>query len=223
MTPFQAWALALLLWLSPPEHRARLQEARGRAVPVEQRETVAEGRARYATIAEDLDAVLEDPSTWVSSGARAKERTAAMVLAVAFFESGFRKDVDRGEGRLGRGDKGRSWCLMQIQTGTGGGTVPVGDTVARTWTGPDLVADRRKCLRAGALMIKASFQACRAQKTGDRLSAYTTGACRDDEPVSRMRVAKAAEILRHFPLPALPSPPAEPTASAAVPAGHAAP
>lgn len=240
MTPlavFQAWVLALLLLLSPPERRAEFQRNTQRVLPTEQRETTEEGRARYAEIARDLTAVVyEDETKPLFSGKRGKERTVAVVLAVAHLESGFRKDVDRGAGKLGRGDHGRSWCLMQVQAGVTG-TVPSGNAITRGYTGADLVADRKKCFRAGIEMLRQSLSACKDQPMKDRLAVYASGSCDKGLAESQLRMALAGRITKLLPFPeqvedpsksgASPAPetaaPKTTIGAAASPLAHAAP
>jgi hypothetical protein len=198
---FQAWILALLLLLSPPEKRADFQRHTSRVLPAEQRETTEEGRARYAGIAADLTAVLfEDETKPLFPGKRGREHTAAVLLAVAYLESGFRKDVDLGAGKLGRGDHGRSWCLMQVQAGLTG-TVPSGSERTRSYTGADLVADRKKCFRAGLEMVRQSLSACKDQPLKDRLAVYASGSCDKGLAESRMRMALAGRITKLLPFP----------------------
>lgn len=225
---FQAWILALLLLLSPPEKRADFQKNTSRVLPAEQRETTEEGRARYAEIARDLTAVLfEEETKPLFKGKRGREHTAAVVLAVAHMESGFRKDVDLGAGKLGRGDHGRSWCLLQVQAGVTG-TVPSGNDVTRAYTGKDLVADRKKCFRAGLEMLRQSLSACKDAPLKDRLAVYASGSCDKGLAESRLRMALAGRITKLLPFPEqveIPPPPAPETNSAVSPSGlaHAAP
>ncbi len=207
MTPaavFQAWVLALLLLLSPPAKRTAWQQhaaAAQRKIPTEQLETTAEGEARYAAIAADLTAVVYDPETKpLFAGKRGRERTAAIVLAVAHMESGFRVDVDLGAGKLGRGDHGRSWCLMQIQAGVTG-TVPSGNETTATYTGKDLVTDRKKCFRAGIEMLRLSLGACPGQAMKHRLSTYASGKCELGLVESELRMALAGRITKLLPFP----------------------
>jgi hypothetical protein len=80
-------------------------------------ESFEEGKARYGLIANAVfQAVVQNKP--VFSGSKARVRTAALILAVSMFESAYRKDVDMNLGKEGRGDNGRSWCLMQIQLGS---------------------------------------------------------------------------------------------------------
>jgi hypothetical protein len=80
-------------------------------------ESFEDGKERYRLIANAAfrAAVLNKP---IFSGSKARVRTAALMLAISMFESAYRKDVDLNLGKEGRGDGGRSWCLMQIQLGS---------------------------------------------------------------------------------------------------------
>jgi hypothetical protein len=80
-------------------------------------ETFDDGKARYGLIANAaMRAVVKNKSMF--GGSKGRIRTAALILAIAMFESSFRKDVDMNLGQEGRGDGGRSWCLMQLQLGS---------------------------------------------------------------------------------------------------------
>src|SRR5579859_6955591 len=73
-------------------------------------------RARYESIAHDAAVVaLEQNEAPLFDGPDARAETAVLMLSVASFESSFRKTVDDG---VGRGDRGRSYCLMQIHVGS---------------------------------------------------------------------------------------------------------
>lgn len=64
-----------------------------------------------------------------------RERTASLVVAVAFRESSLRLDAV--------GDQGRSVCAMQI------------------WGGPrSLLSDADACIRTGLAMLRTSFRTC---------------------------------------------------------------
>lgn len=175
---FVMWSQAAMLRWAPPHERAG--------------ETVKEAEARYLQIgAAAVDVAFAEPLT----GPRGRSRALALLLTVAYFESGFRRDVDLGgelrqvgPGPAGwiwfphaRGDGGQSVCLGQVRVGRG--------KTAEGWTAEELVADRRKCFTAALHLIKKSFGACRRHAVVDRLSAYTTGRCQDNEPTSRHRAS----------------------------------
>lgn len=160
--------------------------------------------ARIRSIAEDAAAVVRDVAPLPGLS---RSGTLRLMLSVAYFESGFQKDVDYGTGKYGRGDFGRSWCLMQIQVGKGtvGQLVRTMPDDMRDWTGPDLVSDRKKCFRAGLEMLRRSMAGCPKA----RLSIYATGKCDPDEPKGRQRLrfAWGTVLGRPFPKDGFSSPP----------------
>jgi hypothetical protein len=166
-----AWILSVMLAAAPP----------GRTQPLEAIETSEEAVVRYAEIARSItDVVLDaaEPPLF-----RQPAQTAALILAVSYLESAWRKDVDLGIGRLARGDSGASWCMMQIHLGRG--KTPEG------WSGPDLVASRDRCFRTGLRALRRSVNACRARPMGEWLNAYASGACTRGAVESRRRVGLA--------------------------------
>lgn len=201
MDPIIAWALGIMLAWAPPG-RSRIKDAV---------ETPEAGAARYAEIARDAAHVAFDPGERpLVAGPRARSQSLAVLLSVAYHESGFRRDVDLGAGPLARGS-GTDSCLMQIRVGKG--KTPEG------WSHDDLVADRQKCFRAGFRLLRRSIGACRSLPPLDWLSAYARGACARDEPVSHALIGPAFQV-RPAPLDdaqvaqriaaAAPAPPATP-------------
>ena len=173
MDPIMAWAVALMVSWAPPG-RSHIKDA------IEEPEA---GKARYEEIARAAARVAYDPATPpLFRGPRGRASTMALLLAVASHESGFRRDVDLGIGKLARGS-GTDSCLLQIRVGKG--------KTAEGWTHEDLVGDREKCFRAGHSLIKRSFGACRRLPLLDWLGAYTRGRCARDEPLSRARLGRA--------------------------------
>ena len=109
-------------------------------------EAPEEAQTRYEAIARDVAAVALDPDeTSIFAGPGGRARTALVLLSVASYESYFRKDVDEGT-RLG--DHARSYCIEQIRVGDG--------TTREGWSGPDLIADRKRCVRARRRRLKQS-------------------------------------------------------------------
>src|SRR5262249_52953536 len=109
MDPIIAWAVALMISWAPPG-KSKIKDAI---------ETAEDGRARYAEIAKAAAGVAYDPNTKpLFGGARGRASTLALMLSVAYHESGYRKDVDLGLGKLARGS-GTDSCLLQIRVGTG--------------------------------------------------------------------------------------------------------
>lgn len=168
----------LILWLVSAMLRWTLPEAQHDAA-----------KTRYAEIANDAVAVAFDPAEKpIFSGPLGRTKTAALLLSIASFESGFAKDVDEG---TRRGDGGRSWCLMQVNLGSARIRVEDQETFAYSfdgktgWSGKDLADDRKKCFRAALRIARVSYRAC-----GD-LSVYTSGKCAKDEPKAKAREARA--------------------------------
>lgn len=186
--PVIAWILTALHFLLPYD----ASSARAVAYRFTPDATVDAHLVRMSSIAADaLDVVRSsEPLPGLS-----RESTLRLVLSVAYFESGFQKDVDFGLGKWGKGDGGKAFCLMQLETGGENGTVPISDPVIGAWTGKDLVTDRKKCFKAGLEAMRRSMRFCATQKDGDErllrgsalLSAYTSGKCQANEPAARSR------------------------------------
>lgn len=117
--------------------------------------------ARYASIAQDIAAVVEE------SRAPHAESLAITTLAIAIHESGLRAEVDDGRVR----GSGTDVCLMQIR--------------ANKKRADQLAADRRECLRTGLRIVRGSLSACRHLPWEDRLAAYASGNCDAGRAASR--------------------------------------
>jgi hypothetical protein len=192
MNALIAWMLTLMVSHVTP----------GKTFIPEAKETAEEAIARYESIARDAVAVAYDPTeSPLYSGERGREGTFVTMMSIAFWESGFRKDIDLGLGDKARGDGGKSWCMAQIQL-----TAPEAKTQRRIvmdgagwkfsetdgWTGQDLVQDRKKCFRAQLHMIRVSFAACaKLPSKLDRLGLYTSGTCVNEQKQSRTRLSTA--------------------------------
>ena len=164
------WILTVLLAVAPPGRTPRIESAE-------------EGRARYATIAADLDAVVTAESP-LFGGRLGRARTAMLLAAVAFHESGFRRDVDEGRTR----GSGLDVCIMQIRARS----VAEADTIAH---------DRRACLRLGLSFVRRSMMACRESPLDDRLAAYASGSCSRGLPESRAMMGWAQRTFARHPPP----------------------
>lgn len=188
------WIITLMVGLRTPGMESYIPEAH------ETRESALE---RYGEIAEAIATVSEEDPIY--KGKYAAPRTAVLLVAIAFMESGFRKDIDLGlgrhrDGRTGENDHGRSWCMMQVMLGKkqvrmADGTVDY-DSTQRTstgWTGRDLVNDRLKCFRAGRDVLRVSMGTCRSLPQAERLAAFASGNCESEHgrraSRSRMQLA----------------------------------
>lgn len=79
---------------------------------------------------------------------------------------GFNRNVDMG---TRRGDSGRSWCIMQIHV--------VNNITQQGWTGPDLIKERTRCIRAGIDVMNWSQKVCKNSPENLQLAAYASGRC----------------------------------------------
>lgn len=170
MLTLTPWALTLMLTLRP----STLVRASGLD------ETQAQREARYAEIAQAVDDVVRESPALVP-GDYGKAYTATVLLALTYVESGWRKDVDLGLNRdkraaYGQEDHGRSWCMGQINIDKG--NVVVGDDVMKSWKGPDLIADRRKCFKVVLEHVRRSFASCRSLPKEQWLNQYASGECK---------------------------------------------
>ena len=111
MNPIYAWALSFIMSAAPVDRPHFIPEAK---------ESVEEGTARRESIARDVvDVVFEDPAPPLFGGPNGRIREIPLILSIMQFESGFRRDIDYGLGKLSRGDHGKSRCLMQVMVGDG--------------------------------------------------------------------------------------------------------
>ncbi len=191
MEPLYAWVLVLMTTLLPAE--------KGAAVPTspDNRETAPERAERYAQIAAAIADVAFDPDEApVFAGEAARARTAALLVAISYWESGgWNKVVDFGLGPSGRGDGGTSHCLAQVRLSPG----------ARTRHGygaSDLTRDRRACFRAALTLARESFARCGRVPLERRLAVYASGRCDAGVRESARRVHTAERLMRDVPLPA---------------------
>jgi hypothetical protein len=181
-----AWIVSLIVSVAPVGRTQYLPDAK---------ETETETTARYESIARDLVEVVYDQNEQpLFKDSQGRAKTAQVMLAVATYESGFRRDVDYGLGPKARGDGGKSWCLMQVLLGRPGkvsgktrghiyvrpdGRMGYTTNPMVGWGGEDLVNDRKACFRAGLAVLRDSFHSCGRQALRDRLSVYASGRCQN--------------------------------------------
>ena len=196
-----AWILSFMVAAAAPGRATYITEAT---------ETKAEAQERYEAIAGDLAEVVWSPNEKpLFRGSDGRARTAAVLLSIMLHESAFRKDVDSGIGKHARGDSGRSWCMMQINIGTGK-TLPWNkvkyrfakpvcpedkpatsqcdpkEEIEEAMTGQDLVEDRRNCMRAGLHLIHGVR--CGGLPVREWLRAYASGSCENGSVESQARM-----------------------------------
>lgn len=153
MTPFVAWVLSLMIAMQPHAPWSSTYPATAQAI------------ADVVTAEEPLFA-----------GSDGRERTAAVLVSLAWFESTFKPGAV--------GDHGRSHGLYQVQ-GKGELTDPVEAT------------------RAALAMVRASFRVCRARPVNEWLGWYAGGGpdCTRGLRESRHRMARALWIFAKHPPP----------------------
>lgn len=142
-----AWILALIVSLAPPGMTPW-------------RESEAAELERYTEIATDIEAVAGNA------------REGALLVAIAYHESGFRLDVDS---LATRGDGGRACGLWQLQAACG---------------------TRREQAAEALRKARQSMRACRARPFRDRLAAYASGSCDRGIPESRALVDSWQRLVR---------------------------
>jgi len=192
MQQLMNWLVAFMLAKAPLTRPHYIPEAK---------ETVEEGQVRYESIAADIAEVLKDEKP-LFKGPDGKLRTSALILSVMFHESGFRRDVDLGLGKLSKGDNGNSVCLMQLNIGKGK-TMKWNKVLNRPaypadpkedleegWTAKEVLADRKKCIRAGLRLLRLSFGSC-GPNPKDWLRIYASGNCKSGAKESASRVGLA--------------------------------
>ncbi len=182
------WLSGIMLQAAPPE-RAVMQGTPDRDAVIQ-----AE-RTRYEEFAEDVALVAYDPAEApLYSGPHARAKTAVVLLATAFYESGFRKDVDLGIGPRSRGDSGRSCTAFQFNLGAEGRT-RAGHSCS------EMYADRTLAVRSALAVLRSSMRMCQSLAPEYRLSAYTAGRCEDGQAQSKMRVETARKWLGRWAVP----------------------
>lgn len=184
MTPLAIWILSLIVYLAPPAKLAALPQLPG------WEETEGQKLTRYASIAEDVDAVV------LERAPRRPEKAAALLVALAYMEGGFARDVDLGPcyrplPSSPRCDGGRAVSLWQVRVG--GGETEEG------WTMADLQADRRRAAAVALRLAKRSIRQCVAYGPDAGLRAYASGSCERGQVESAARLGLARRLYLMFP------------------------
>ena len=165
--------LLTMLEVSPPD----IMRTHFDSFEPDAQESVSERFGRYASISTALASVI------VESETRTPINDTAIVLSITYHESSWNRDVDLG---MNRGDSGRSWCLGQINIGSGS---------LFGITGPELVSDRRVCLSVSYRVAKMSIRACRKNKPQHRLAIYASGSCDKGHSASAVRLRTASAFV----------------------------
>lgn len=191
-----AWMVSFMVAMAPP----------GRPINIPGgQETEQAALARYHEIAQDIAEVVYDPTVKPAfRGPDGRSQTVAVILSIMFHESSFMRHVDYAIGEKGRGDRGKSWCMMQLNIGDGRTIAwnKVHDRPIRPndpkkeifwgYTGPELIAERKRCIREGLKIVRLSVYACKPIKFGE-LRIYASGSCYKGMDKSRERMRTASE------------------------------
>jgi hypothetical protein len=131
------------------------------------REPLSDAEQRYESIAEDITAVVMDPDEApLFDGPAAREATGVLLSAIAWHESGYRKDVDVCRGGRSKGDNGRSVGLLQVMAGPN----------YEGHKAREICEDRQLAIRLGLHVLRRAKDACHG---GPRswLQSYAAGGC----------------------------------------------
>lgn len=153
MTPLGAWVLAAMSGLQP---NARWKDT-------------------YPATAEAIARVSSEAPLY--EGAQREAKTAALFVAISYYESRFRQDA--------RGGKGRWLCLMQVAREN----LPPGGAM-------QVLKHPEACLRAALPMLQRSFKQCARHPESDRLGLYAASSCEKGATASRGRTYMAKALLR---------------------------
>lgn len=151
--------------------------------------------ARLTEVAQDIAAVALDPNEPDVVGGPYGRINTGLLLAMTFrHESRLDVQIDLGLNRArrirsGDEDHGRSFCGLQVMVGQGQQAqtrpwnaprqrpwLPTDPEPATRWTGQQLLANRRSCIRAGLHVLKLSWGAC-GPHDARRLQVYASGSC----------------------------------------------
>lgn len=131
------------------------------------REPLAKAEARYAAVAADIaEIAFEESEPPLFEGPAGREATALLLTAIAWHESGFRKDVETCHGPIAKGDHGRSIGLFQIIRGPN----------REGHSAKDICADRKLQIRLGLRTLRRAKEHCGGSPL-TWLQAYGSGRC----------------------------------------------
>lgn len=194
---FITWIVTFIALQAPPGRPTFIPEAK---------ETKEDAAVRHEEIAKDIAAVLAEEEP-LFKGPHGRIKTASVVLAIMTYESGFMRNVDLGLGKLAKGDSGRSACMMQINVGAGRTfdwnikksrpALPADppEDIEKGYTQKELIADRKKCIRAGYRIIKVSFRGTSTLPATEWLRIYASGKSDAGSAESKLRMGLA---LKYF-------------------------
>lgn len=135
----------------------------------------AKWKGTYPATAEAIAKVATEAPLY--DGAQKEVKTAALYVAISYYESRFRNDA--------RGGKGRFLCLLQVAREN----LPPGGAA-------DVLAHPESCLRAALPLLQRSFKKCASFPEVDRLGLFAASTCEKGAEASRGRIYLARLLLR---------------------------
>jgi len=153
------------------------------------REPVEEAERRYEDLAADIaEVAFDENEAPLFDGPAGREATALLLTAVAWHESGFRKDVEICEGPIAKGDEGRSIGLFQIMRGAN----------RQGYSAKQICSDRKLQVRLGLHVLRRAKERCGGSPL-IWLQAYGAGRCHLPHSSARNKCAAFERIGRkHF-------------------------
>lgn len=133
----------------------------------------------YADTARHLAVVLNEEQP-LFAGEFGRAKTAAVLISLAKWETGFRNELT--------GDGGRSHCMLSIMAGRTGRV--------REGSGQELRKDKALCFKAGLRIARQSFGACRG-KMMHKLAAYASGSCTRGLSASKIRMIDVLKLWKY--------------------------
>ena len=112
-------------------------------------------------------------------GAESEERTAALLVAIAWYESRLKPDAKSADGQF--------MCLFQVDK--------------RYFEAPETpLTDQAVCTQRAVSIIKKSLAKCSASPQDERLAAFASGTCDKGVAASRYRTFLGGKLLREHPV-----------------------
>lgn len=136
-------------------------------------------RSTYEKTAEAIARVSESEPLFPVEE-EGEERTATLLVSLAWYESRLRPDA--------KSKNGRWYCLYQLEKG---------------WlpNAKQSLVDPEMCTRAAVKVIRQSMTTCKSRPLTERLAYFTSGRCDRGGVESRYRMFLASKLLKEHPLP----------------------
>lgn len=139
------------------------------------REPLAAAQKRYEKVAADIaEVAFDENEPPLFDGPAGREATAMLLTAIAWHESGFRKDVELCHGPIAKGDKGRSIGLFQIMRGPN----------RQGYSSEEICGNRKLQARLGLHVLRRAKEYCGGSPVL-WLQAYGSGRCHAGQRAAR--------------------------------------